>query len=326
MPQPVPSDMHVDKFLTNLSIAYFQDAANFVAGKVFPIVPVSKASDVYPIFDRSFFWRDELAVRPLGGEAPRIGYEITTDTYTALEWAASHTIDDRVRANADDPLNPDRAATNLLTQQALVHLDRIWASTYFGTGIWGTDRAGDPTPTGDEFLHWNSAGSDPVGDIRSSTFSMASQTGYKPNTLVIGTDAYQTLVDHADIIARIQYSQKGIVTDDLLAEMFGLDRVIVPMSVQNSAVEGATASYDFILGKESALLCYTAPSPGIEVPSAGYQFAWTGLIPGEMNAFGGVIQRMRLDQAFSDYLVLRMAYTQKLVASELGIFFSNINA
>jgi hypothetical protein len=326
MPQPLPTDMHVDKFLTDLSIAYFQQASNFVAGKVFPIVPVSKSSDVYPIFDRSYFWRDELAVRPLGGEAPRIGYEVTTDTYTALEWAAAHTIDDRVRENADDPLNPDRAAANLLTQQALVHLDKVWATTFFGTTIWGTDRVGDPTPTGDQFLHWNSTGSDPIGDIRSSCFAVASQTGYKPNTLVIGTDAYQTLVDHTDIVGRIQYSQTGIVTPELLAAMFDLDNIIVPMSVQNSGVEGAAASYDFILGKESALLCYAAPNPGIEVPSAGYHFAWTGLVPGVMNAFGGVIQRMRLEQAFSDYLVLRMAYTQKLVANDLGVFFSDINA
>lgn len=326
MPQPLPTDMHVDKFLTDLSIAYFQQADNFVAGKVFPIVPVSKASDVYPLFDRSFFWRDELAVRALGGEAPRIGYEITTDTYTALEWAVAHTIDDRVRANADDPLNPDRSAANLLTQQALVHLDKVWATTFFGTSIWGTDRVGDPTPTGTQFLHWNSTGSDPIGDIRLSTFDIASETGYKPNTLVIGTDAYQTLVDHSDIVGRIQYSQKGIVTNDLLAELFDLDRVIVPMSVQNSSAEGVTASYDFIMGKESALLCYAAPNPGIEVPSAGYQFAWTGLIPGEMNAFGGVIQRMRLEQAFSDYLVLRMAYTQKVTSTALGVFFSDINA
>jgi hypothetical protein len=319
--------MHVDQFMTDLSIGYFQNAMNFVAGKVFPIVPVSKASDVYPIFDRSFFWRDELKVRPLGGEAPRIGWDFTTDTYTCNEWAVAHTIDDRVRANADDPLNPERSAAQLLTQQALVHLDRVWAATYFGTSIWGTDRAGVTAgPTADQFLGWNQTGSDPIGDIRLSSFTVASQTGYKPNTLVIGTDAYQTLVDHPDIVDRIKYSQKGIVTNDLLAELFGLDRVIVPMSVQNSADEGQTGSYDFIMGKESALLCYAAPNPGLEQPSAGYHFAWTGLIPGAMNAMGGVIQRSRLEQAFSDYFVLRMAYAQKLVASDLGVFFSNIIA
>lgn len=327
MPQPLPSEMHVDKFLTNLSLGYFQQAMNFVAGKVFPVVPVNKASDLYPIFDRSYFWRDELKVRPLGGEAPRVGYAITQDSYNALEWSVAHTIDDRVRANADDPLNPDRAGANLLTQQALVHLDRIWATKFFTTSLWGVDRQGvAAAPTGNQFLQWNDASSDPIGDIRTSTYTIAAQTGFKPNTLVIGTAAYQALVDHPDIVGRIQYSQTGIVTPQLLSSLFDIDQVIVPMSVQNSAAEGAAASYGFIHTADSALLCYSAPSPGLDQPSAGYHFAWTGLIPGEMNAMGGVVQRMRLEQAFSDYLVLRMAYDMKLVASDLGVFFYDIVA
>jgi len=327
MPQPLPSEMHVDKFLTDLSIGYFQQAMNFVAGKVFPIVPVNKASDLYPIFDRSYFWRDELKVRPLGGEAPRVGYSITQDSYNALEWSVAHTIDDRVRANADDPLNPDRAAANLLTQQALVHLDRVWAANFFTTSLWGTDRQGvAAAPTYPEFLQWNDASSDPIGDIRRSSYAIASQTGFKPNTLVIGTDAYQALVDHPDIVGRIQYSQTGIVTPQLLSVLFDLDQVIVPMSVQNSAAEGAAASYGFIHAADQALLCYSAPSPGIDQPSAGYHFAWTGLIPGEMNAMGGVVQRMRDEMRFSDYLVLRMAYDMKLVATDLGVFFYDVIA
>jgi hypothetical protein len=36
MPQPTQSQVHVDAVLTNISVGYMQDAANFIADKVFP--------------------------------------------------------------------------------------------------------------------------------------------------------------------------------------------------------------------------------------------------------------------------------------------------
>ena len=53
MPQPLPSQMHTDKFLTNMSVAFYQEATQFVAGRVFPIIGVQKQSDLYPVFPKS---------------------------------------------------------------------------------------------------------------------------------------------------------------------------------------------------------------------------------------------------------------------------------
>ncbi|KPK43088.1 MAG: hypothetical protein AMJ65_06860 [Phycisphaerae bacterium SG8_4] len=323
MPQPLPSEMHTDKFLTNLSVAFYQDAMNFVAGRVFPIIGVQKQSDLYPVFPKGFFWRNEMQVRPLGGEAPRIGYEINTDSYRCEEYSVAHTVDDRVRANTDDPLNPDRSAARLLTQQALVKMESDWVTNFFTTTLWDTDREGvDATPTGDQFLQFDQTASDPIGLIRGDCDAIMGVTGFKPNTLVMGRDVFRYLiVTHADVIDRIRYVQRGIADTEILAQLFGVDRIFVPGSVQESAVEGATSSIGFIHDSKSMLLCYSAPQPGIELPSAGYTFAWTGLLPGEMNAMGGVIQRMRMERAFSDYFVIRLSYDQKVVASELGIFY-----
>jgi hypothetical protein len=74
------------------------------------------------------------------------------------------------------------------------------------------------------------------------------------------------------------------------------------------------------------LLVYAAPAPAIDQPSGGYTFAWTGLIPGETNAFGGTIQRGRDGLASSDVMQIKEASDQKVVASELGIFFEDVVA
>ena len=47
MTNPTLSQVHVDAILTNSSVAYIQAADNFIANKVFPIVPVDKQSDLY---------------------------------------------------------------------------------------------------------------------------------------------------------------------------------------------------------------------------------------------------------------------------------------
>lgn len=45
--QPTASDVHIDKPLTNISVAYIQNTNEFIADKVFPTVPVDKQTDKY---------------------------------------------------------------------------------------------------------------------------------------------------------------------------------------------------------------------------------------------------------------------------------------
>lgn len=327
MPQPTPGDLHIDQYLTNLSVAWAQDQANFVADTVFPTVPVQKQSNKYAIYDKGYFYRDEMRVRPLGQRPGQAGYKVTSGTYLCEERAVEHKVDDRVRANADQPLDPDRAAMRLLTTQAMINLDNRWASTFFATGVWGTDLTGvSASPTGSEFLQFDQSTSDPVDVITGKRDDVGGATGYDPNTLVLGRDAYRGIRNHPDVKDRIKYTQRGIVTADILAELFDVDRVLIPGGVENSAKEGQTDSIDFIVGRKDALLVYAAPAPSIDEPSGGYTFAWTGLIPGSTNAFGGVVERGREELAHSDVFQMRSANDLEIVAPELGVFFSGVVA
>ena len=62
MPQPTLQDVHVNRPLTNVSVAYLQEAAGveFVADKAFPAVPVENKSDLYYTYARADFNRDEI--------------------------------------------------------------------------------------------------------------------------------------------------------------------------------------------------------------------------------------------------------------------------
>ena len=104
-------------------------------------------------------------------------------------------------------------------------------------------------------------------------------------------------------------------------KLFEIERILVMRSIENTATEGATASHSFIGGK-NALLAYVAPRPGLMTPSAGYNFSWTGFLGAGQE--GNRIKRFRLERQESDRVEVQMAFDQKLIAADLGYFFSSI--
>ena len=321
---PTPREMHVDQFLTNIAVGFWQSAAKYIADKGFPIVPLSKQSDKYVVYPRGFFFRDNVGPRPLGGEAPKVDYKVGSDTYVAEEYALGHNLDDRVRANYDRPLDPDRAATRLLTQQFLIHRDRLWVERFFKPGAWTTNLTGvSSNPAEGQFLQFDQTGSDPIAVVDEQRDRIAELTGFEPNVAVLGRKVYRVVKEHPKIVEKIKYTQRGIVTPELLAQVFGVDRVLIPSAVYNAANEGASDSMQFIVPPDAMLLVYAAPNPSLDEPSGGYIFAWTGLVPGAVNAFGGVIERGRDSKAHSDYFEIRGAYDMKAVAPDLGVFLAS---
>lgn len=329
--QPTAQELHVNHFLTDMAIAWFQDESNFVAGKVFPTIPVEFKSDNYPIYEKGYFYRDEFAVRPYGGRPKEIGYKIEKGVYSCEEEALEAKIDDRVRANAETgSLDPDIASQRLLRTQAMIHRDNLWAAEFFKAAPWtvswkGLEKA--PSKAEEEeaegkFLQFDQAGSEPIEFFDQRRLDIGSKTGYMPNKLVIGADVFRVLKNHPAIVERIKYTQRGIVTLDILAELFDVDEVFVPLGVINSAQEGQADKINYIVNRKAALLVYAAPAPSIQEPSAGYSFAWTGLLPGVANAFGGVIESGREQLAHSDVMQCRTAFTQKVTAPDLGEFFA----
>jgi hypothetical protein len=320
----VEGTLHVDRYLTTFSVNYVQDASNFVAQKCASVVPVMKQTDKYVVYDRGYFWRDESTPRPLGGRPNQVGYKLGEGTYSAVEYALEHVVDDRQRSNTDEPIRLDENATVLLTQKQMIKQDRVWAQNFFGTGKWTSDVTGSDTgPDSDSvFLQFNDANSDPIGVIDKWKDRIHERTGFMPNTLVLGADVRRTLRSHPDIADRIKYTRVGIADEDILAGLFEVDNLVTARSIYNSAMEGATDSFNYIVDKRSMLLVYIDPTPVLDSPTGIVNFAWTGLMPGQTNAIGGVMERGRDDRAHSDYFQNRMAWDLKLVAADLGVFFS----
>ena len=322
---PKMQDAHIDRAMTNISVAYLQDASAFIADKVFPIVPVRRQSDVFYVYNKGDFMRDEAQVRGAGTESAGGDYGVAaSDPYHCRKHAFHYDVTEEERANYDEPLNADTDATEFVSQKMLIRREMEWASKFFKTGVWGTEITGTGSnPSAGQAIKWNLATSNPILDITNAAVQMASETGYRPNTLVLSPFAFNALKNHEDILDRIKYTQKGIVTTDLLATLFEVQHVYVAWSVVNSAAKGATDSVSFIMGKH-ALLCYANPSPALRKPSAGYIFAWTGLEGA--GAYGNRIVRLPMDVLGlgTERIEGEIAFDAKKICGDLGVFFKDI--
>lgn len=327
---PTMQNAHIDRALTNMSVAYMQDASAFIADKVFPIVRVRRQSDVFYIYNKGDFMRDEAQVRGAASESAGGDYGVeASEPYYCRKHAFHKDVTPEERANYDEPLNADQDATDFVSQKMLIRREMEWASKFFKSGIWGREvegaAAAAPASEGvnEKLVYWDEVTSTPIEDITSAGVTMASETGYKPNTLVLSPFVFNALKNHEDILDRIKYTQKGIVTEDLLATLFGVDRVFVAWSVVNSAVKGAKDAVGFIMGKH-ALLCYSNPTPALKKPSAGYIFAWSGLEGS--GAYGNRIVRLPMDMLGlgTERIEGEIAFDAKQICKDMGVFFKDI--
>lgn len=314
MSQPTATQAHLDSILTNMSVGYFQARTNFVGLQAFggPI-PVKKKSDKYYKYQKDSFLRDEMQRRAPASESAGSGYGITTDNYSCDVFALHKDIADEDRENSDMPLDPDADATEFLTQKAMLNLEAGWVSAFFGTGKWATD----VTPG----VLWSTyATSDPLVDVHAGRQAVLASTGFEPNTLVLGYRVYNILREHPDFVDRIKYTSSDALSVEIMARLFDLERVLVAKAVKATAEENASSqTYDFMHGKH-ALLAYVDPNPGIRRITSGATFMWTGVSQGLGETVGITRERVPLKKA--DRLEIEVAYTHKVIASDLGYFFN----
>lgn len=316
MAQPSNKEVHADRPLTNLSVAYAQEMQNLVSAVAFPQVPVDHKSDEYYVYDRDYWMRSQAAERAPGTESAGSGWKMSTATYTCKVYAVHSDIDDQIAANADPGIDLERDATRWATDQITMTRELEWATKFFTTSTWtGSTTASDITPG----TTWDDAASTPIEDIDAQATSVLEKTGRRPNLLVLGPEVYLKLKSHPDILDRIKFTERGIVTLDLLASLFDVKRVMVPQITRNTAAEGATAVYDFGFGK-SALLAYSAPNPGLLTPSAGYTFVWRRY-PGASRD-GILIDRFYERKTKSTRIEGEINFDHKVIGADLATFFS----
>lgn len=332
---PSGRSLYINAPLTNISVGWQQSplSRQYVASQVFPIVPVQTQGGLFWKYNQEDWYRGQAEKRAPATESSGGGWDVTTDNYFCDVYAVHKDLADQDVANASAMFNLDRDATIWVTQNLLQKRENLFAASFMVASTWtgssavsGGGAGGDLTgvasgPTAGQFIQFDASGSDPIGLVAGQSIGMARATGFRPNTLVMGPTVYNALLQNSSIIERIKYSERGIISEDLLRQVFGVDRLFVTWGIQNTANYGETAAYSFIKD-DAMLLCYSAPSPGLMQPTAGYIFTWAGFLGAQ--AYGTRIKRFRMEELEADRVEGEMAFDMKVIDPRLGVFFTNV--
>ncbi len=302
---PEISEVHIDAALTNLSVAYRNSA--FISDALAPVINVRKQFDRYFIYDadREAF-RANNDRRAPGAEANEVDFSLSTDNYTADDHALTAVVPDEERDNADPAIQPsvDRVEflrekidlnkevelAGLLTDAAVITQNE----TLSGTGQWS------------DFIN-----SDPVQAVETRKSTIVGSVQTLPNTLVLPYEVYTQVRVHPAVVDRAAYANVAVVGPEVLAQIFDVDRVLVPRALRNTAAPGQTPSMSFVWGKD-ALLAYVPPRPALKSVSLALTFQWSGA-PSSLS--GHSVEVWREDRRKADVIRVQRYYDQKVIAA-----------
>ncbi len=220
----------------------------YVAHRVLPPLVVAKKTGAIPSF---LFTNDQvLSIKraPKTG-FPRVISQLGEKTFSCQEDGVEEplSIEDYEIMGRD---GAEKAVANRLMHIVLRARDNALSAAWF-SAAGETLFSGQVTTAA---ATWTNASGDPFSNIADAKEGVLKRTGLPANKLLIGYGAYTSLVKNAKVQTQLRqilgYTDKtGIKLEldpNLLANVFGVDEVIIGGGVANTAAEGQTASRSFI--------------------------------------------------------------------------------
>ncbi len=260
--------------LANVSMAYRNP--HYIADRVFPLVDRCGPKAKILIFKKGAWFRDEAAIIARSARAPRGGHP-TDEIPIALKkygFASEVPVDDIEDAKkmGGSVLEPATDAIEFATNKVDLAKERRIASVVLNgtwSGVAGEDAEG---------LWAAGAGNTFINDVETRIETIRKNTGFRPNVLLLAANILPQLKMESTLLDRIKYTQKGVLTANLIASMFELEEVLIGDSIYSTADEAKDGDdfnsmdiWEKNEGKGSAFLYYRPAKPSRKIPMAGLQ-------------------------------------------------------
>ncbi|MGO9641309.1 MAG: hypothetical protein ACLP1Y_08410 [Candidatus Acidiferrales bacterium] len=301
---------HLDIGLTNF-VKRFQNNELF-ADQIAPRVPIPRQSDKYWIFGRESQNVLQQTLRAPGTVPQRIVQSLSNNNFFADSHALMAELPDESTYNFDLGDLRQFASADLMDKILLdkeIRLAAVLTSTTAVTN--GVTLSGS--------AQYSSPGtSDPITDVETAKAAIR-MAGVNANWILIGDQVYQKLVVHPSIVERFKYAQGGAVTEDDLAKVFGVPKVMIGSAVVLD--KGNNAS--FVWGKNIVLgYVKSAVDEDGQPANRNYgdlssckSFVWTGA-PGTIGGIGTIIERKQPQASKADLVSVDFYYEQMITAQE----------
>ena len=317
-----------NQYLSNLAITYFEEPT-YAHKRVFPTCPVALSSGHFYEFNKADLARDNARQKPpFGSVAPAV-FGISEQSYSAKVYQVIIGLDKIMTLpyqRNGGGFDPNRTRTRTIVEQIALHQEIDFAAKFFNANAWANVWTGAATTNtaNKEFKKLDNSDVDPVAFFDERAIEIRRNGRRKPNKMVLGIETYSVLKNNFFVKDRIKYSgttqNPAIVTEQVLAQIFGVDEVVVLDATYNDAPHGAPANMKFVCDPKGALLLYTADAPQIDEVSAGYIFTWQ-LDDG--NYIGVNHYEEGAPASHTDVLEGIIAYDMKKTSDDLAIYFAD---
>lgn len=306
--------LHVNKVLSEMAMGYRPDG--MIADMIFPMVSVSKQSDIYLVHDRGRLLRRQSTQRSPGAEARKVDFEMGSATYYARNYALKAPVTIEDKANADPEY-----AQQLITNRAQLVMDDLALDREVRVSnlVNNTSNVGSSAAVTSA---WNGAGH-PLTDINAAIDNVKYANGKAPNLVIFGPEAWDSFRRDSNVRNLIKGSNNGggYVNETEVRNLLNVETVLISQAFQNTGEEGQTEALSTILG-DNVLIAYSAKTPSKERPSFGYEFRWAA--PGLPNM---MVERHPYDQKTKSEEVEVGYYSDdKITGASYGFLLTAVNS
>jgi hypothetical protein len=307
-----PSQVHIDKALSNISIYYKNPS--YVADALSPIVSVAKESDRYYVYGKENF-TIAPSLREDKSETKQLSRSLSNEPYLCREYGYHSLISDRERANADAALNMDIDETEFLTDCLL--LDREYRVANEVLDNTNTEWSGyASTHFRNMAQSWsNVATADPRQDINAGKYVIFRDSRRKANTIFIPTETAMILGQMDQIDELRKYTDPNLVLDSgIPPKLFGL-RVFECESTYNQAAAGESEDMVETWGNNCIIAFINPQGMGLKTLTFALSF--------QNRPFQ--TEKWREFRKNSDAIQVTHMYDSKMVAPACGYVLANCN-
>lgn len=271
MPLQQGRDLHVDAVLTNF--VQGRRPPGYIADQLVPVLPVSKRSDIYykRNYKENIQWTPNLDRMAPGAEAREVFWTVSSDTYYAEKFGLGTYYVTEDEVNADEVLAYDQESANLVTDRLLISYEmRIAALANTATNVFTTTHVATA---------WsNTTGSRPYDDLTDQVEAFRQINMLRPNVAVIPEQVMSKLRKSDQVRDLLFGDRGGVPTNEQLASLLNIGKVLVPETFVNTAGIAETAIGSGTLSPawgNKVLLAYVAPAAGRMVDTWVQAYRWT---------------------------------------------------
>jgi len=298
------------------------NAQKYVGYEVMPILETGDAAGTFGRIPVEELLKTADVRRNARGGYNRSNFNFTEDSFATKEYGIEVPLDHNqakmYRNYFDAELATSRLSRHLLKQAAEIRVaDAVFNATTFSSYLTGVS------------VEWSThATATPIANVHAARLRFYLRTGLWPNAIIFNQIVRNNLAQCDEITDRIaslgagNRSQPNDITNQKLAELFELEKVIVAGGTKNTAKEGQTAAFAPIWSSEYAMLTRIATSSDISEPCLGRTMHWDA----DGSQPGGMVETYDSPEVRGTVYRNRHQVHEKILYTEMGELLGNITA